>query len=61
MPMLVCRRDEVFLPFGRRLACCRCGAREWIELTLTELDRQRQAAVFEDWMCDRCVDREMDS
>jgi hypothetical protein len=62
MPALVSRRDEVFLPFGRRLTCCRCGAHEWIELNLGELDRQRaDPAVFEDWTCDRCVDREVDS
>jgi hypothetical protein len=62
MPALVSRRDEVVLPFGRRLTCCRCGAHAWIELSLGELDCQRaDPTVFEDWTCDRCVDREGNS
>jgi hypothetical protein len=53
------RSDRPLPAFGRRLVCCRCGAHEWVELSLGELDRQRaDPALFDDWTCDRCVDRE---
>ena len=57
MPALVSRRDEVFLLFGQRLTCFRCGAEMWVELALAELDRQRaDPDSFGDWPCDRCYD-----
>jgi hypothetical protein len=43
---------------ARGLNWVTCGAFEWLEISLADVDRQRaDPQILSDWRCDRCTDR----